>query len=193
MIAGMPFMSPLVAEQVGDLDWKVVRPLRYLGHTDEFVVPAGSETDFASVPGAFQWLIPRSGRYTKAAVLHDYLWRHIDEVGIMRSDADGIFRRVMSELGVPFLRRWMMWAAVRFVSLAKSHLHDRPGDLPRLILLLLVPGTLVLAGGAIVLVFLLGFFLLELAAAGVLWLLRRTGAIRERTKPVNRPKVRWTA
>ena len=189
----MPFTSALVAEQVGDLDWKVVEPLTYQGNTDEFVVPAGSETDFASVPGAFQWLIPRSGRYTKAAVLHDFLWRHIEEVGISRSDADGIFRRVMLELDVTFLRRWMMWAAVRIVSLSKSRFHDHPSDIWRLVLLVLVPGALVLAGGAVVFLFLLGFYLLELIAAGVLWLLRRTGAIRARTKPVKRPKVRWTA
>ena len=189
----MPFTSPLVAQQVGDLDWKLVEPLTYQGNTDEFVVPAGAETDFASVPGAFQWLIQRSGRYAKAAVLHDYLWRHIDETGISRSDADGIFRRVMAELNVPFLRRWLMWAAVRATSLAKSHLHDGPRDIPRLLLLILFPGVLVLAGGAIVLVFLLGFFVLELVTAMVLWVLRRTGAVRARTKPVNRPKVRWTA
>ena len=32
---------------------------------------------------------------------------------MLRSDADGIFRRVMRELGVPKLRRALMWAAVR--------------------------------------------------------------------------------
>jgi hypothetical protein len=189
----MPFTSALVAQQVGDLDWKLVEPLRYRGHTDEFVVPKGSETDFASVPGAFQWLIPRSGRYTKAAVLHDYLWRHIDEIGIGRSDADGIFRRAMAELDVPFLRRWLMWAAVRANSLRKSRLRDGPGDIPKILLLIVFPGLLVIAGGLLVLVFLLAFYVLELVTALVLWLLRRPTPVRTRTKPVNRPKVRWTA
>jgi hypothetical protein len=188
----MPFTSELVAQQTGDLDWKLVAPLSYRGSTDEFVVPAGSETDFASVPSLFQWLIPRSGRYTKAAVLLDYLWRHLDDVGIPRSDADGIFRRVMGELDVPFLRRWLMWAAVRATSLVKSRLHDHPGDIPRVLLLVIFPGLLLLAGGAVVLVFLLGFWLVEVVTAGILWLLRRPRPVRERTKPVNAPKVTWT-
>src|SRR4029077_4904758 len=36
---------------------------------------------------------------------------------ISRIDADGIFRQAMRELGVPFLRRWIMWAAVRLGAL----------------------------------------------------------------------------
>ncbi len=73
----MPFVgdaNPLV-KQVGDRDWEVVEPLTYRGTTDEFVVPAGMPTDFASVPRAFVWFLPRYGRYTRAAILHDYLWR----------------------------------------------------------------------------------------------------------------------
>jgi Protein of unknown function (DUF1353) len=37
---------------------------------------------------------------------------------ISRIDADGIFRQSMRELGVPFLRRWIMWAAGRIRSVA---------------------------------------------------------------------------
>ncbi|HEY5171135.1 MAG TPA: DUF1353 domain-containing protein, partial [Acidimicrobiia bacterium] len=40
-------------------------------------VPASPEhpfsTDLASVPRSLTWLFPRYGKYTKAAVLHDYL------------------------------------------------------------------------------------------------------------------------
>jgi hypothetical protein len=35
---------------------------------------------------------------------------------VSRSDVDGLFRRSMYDLGVPFVRRWMMWAAVRAAS-----------------------------------------------------------------------------
>jgi len=188
----VPFTSALVAEQVGDVDWRLVEPLAYQGQREEFVVPAGSETDFASVPSAFQWLIPRTGRYTKAAVLHDYLWRHLGQVGVPRSDADGIFRRAMAELGVPFLRRWLMWAAVRATSLEKSRFRDHPSDVWRVLLLVLFPGLLVLTGGLVVLLLLLGFWLLEVVTAGVLWLLRRPPPVRKVTKPVTRPKVTWT-
>jgi uncharacterized protein DUF1353 len=90
----MPFLSDLVVKDVGEFDWKVMSPLRYEGGTQCFEIPAGAQTDFASVPALFQWLIPRSGRYTKAAVLHDHLWRTpID--GVSQGDADAIFRRCM--------------------------------------------------------------------------------------------------
>jgi hypothetical protein len=79
-------------------------------------VPAGFVTDFASVPGLFTWLVPRYGRFTKAAILHDFLCGEAKEGRFIRSQADGIFRRVMRELGVGFIRRWVMWAAVRLGS-----------------------------------------------------------------------------
>jgi hypothetical protein len=68
------------------------------------------------VPGLFTWLVPRYGRFTKAAILHDFLCDEAKEGRFIRSQADGIFRRVMRELGVGFIRRWVMWAAVRLGS-----------------------------------------------------------------------------
>jgi Protein of unknown function (DUF1353) len=58
------------------------------------------ETDFASVPRVFVWFLPRYGRYTKAAILHDYLWREAVPAGKLRlAEADVIFRHAMHELG----------------------------------------------------------------------------------------------
>src|SRR5262249_46284236 len=79
----------------------------------DFYVPVDFVTDFASVPRALIWLIPRYGVYTKAAIVHDYLCK---TKVVPRADADGLFRRIMAELHVPFLRRWVMWAAVRLGS-----------------------------------------------------------------------------
>ena len=73
-----------------------------------------------SVPRIFVWFLPRYGRYTKAVILHDYLWRVRAKNGTLDYvDADGIFRRAMRELGVPFMKRWIMWAAVRWGALFK--------------------------------------------------------------------------
>ncbi|MBC7302142.1 MAG: DUF1353 domain-containing protein [Nocardia sp.] len=93
--------------------WRLTEPLTYQGAVETFTVPAGFRTDFASVPRALVWLIPRYGAYTKAAILHDYL-RRTGEVG--PADADGIFRRSLHEAGVSVPRRWMMWTAVRLGS-----------------------------------------------------------------------------
>jgi hypothetical protein len=118
----MPFEQGTEVEvrAIDASDWIVLRPIRYFGARQTFEVPVGMCTDFASVPRAFVWFLPRYGAYTKAAILHDYLWR----VAVPRGDlslpeADGIFRRAMRELHVPFLRRWIMWSAVRLGALMK--------------------------------------------------------------------------
>jgi len=186
----MGFESDLVARQVGDVDWELVESLKYRGNTELFEVPPETKTDFASVPAFFQWLIPRSGRYTRAAVLHDYLWRSVP--GLSRADADGIFRRAMAELKVPFLRRWLMWAAVRLRSLFKSAFRDGPRDIPRVLLLVLLPGLPIIIGGLLVLVLLLGFWAFEILVLAVLTLLGLAPAVRKRIKPTNRPTVLWS-
>jgi hypothetical protein len=91
-----------------------------LHQTLHLMTAVGMETDFASVPRVFVWFLPQYGRYTKAAVLHDYLWRDAVPAGqLTLAEADGISRRAMWELGVPFLRHWMMWGAVRIGALIK--------------------------------------------------------------------------
>ena len=123
----MPFDSPsLTVRRVSDQHWEVLEPLVYRGNRDTFVVPAGFRTDFASVPRVVVWLIPRFGRYTPAAVLHDWLTSAGLRTGVVSSrDADGIFRRVMAELQVPPVRRWLMWAGVRWGALTDPQ--RRPG------------------------------------------------------------------
>jgi Protein of unknown function (DUF1353) len=189
----MPFVGELVAQQVEDFEWKLIEPLSYRDGADIYDVPAGSETDFASVPLPLQWLIPRSGRYTKAAVVHDHLWQHGGEVGIPRSAADRVFRQAMADLEVPFLRRWIMWAAVRVASLFGSRFRDGPRDVVRVLLLFLFPGLFVLLGGAVVGALLLGFWLLEYISTPFLGLIRATPRGKARTKPIVRPTVRWDA
>jgi hypothetical protein len=123
----MPFESTSVTvRRVDDRRWAVVEELVYRGKRDRFVVPAGFLTDFATVPRVVVWLIPRFGRYTLAAILHDWLVTQGLRTGVVTSrEADGIFRRVMRESGVPVLRRWLMWCGVRWGALT-SRLR-RPG------------------------------------------------------------------
>ena len=109
------------------------------------------------------------------------------------ADADGIFRRAMAELKVPFLRRWLMSAGVRVASLVKSRFRDGPKDIPRVLLLALVPGSLVIVGGLVVFVLLLGFWVVELVVVGILSALRRVPAARRRVKPTNPPTIFWSS
>lgn len=114
----MPFLSELVIRRSGDRTWQLEEPLRYAGDHDTWVVPQGFTTDGASVPRIVVWLIPTFGRYTMAAVLHDWFCvTGIREKIISPVDADGVFRRVMRDLGVPPVKRWLMWTGVRWGAL----------------------------------------------------------------------------
>ncbi len=192
----MPFEEPaeVVVKQQGDKDWEVIAPLKYLGKHDQFVVPIPMLTDFASVPRVFVWLLPRYGRYTKAAILHDYLWRSRASAGELSwRDADGTFRRAMRELDVAFLRRWMMWAAVRWGSLLK------PGgrkewwkDAPAVLLASAVALPIVILPAVTILIALIVFYVVEL----LFWIpLKAAATIREavrkepQRKQVNTPSL----
>src|SRR5690348_6275440 len=147
------FLPPGVRADVEELDdqnWTVLRPFEYQAKADCYTVDPGQKTDFASVPRLFVWFIPKYGRYTKAAILHDHLCDLAHQGGIERRDADAIFRQAMRTLGVPFLRRWMMWAAVRWGALPTAS--GRRGwlrDAPK-VLLISIPSALLLGPAAIV-------------------------------------------
>lgn len=158
----MPFTTELEVKEVGPGRWELLADLSYQGSTDLFTVPAGFRSDFASVPQLFLWLIPRAGRYTKAAVLHDFLSEEADAGRFNRCDADGIFRRTMRELGVSALRRWLMWMAVRWG--VPARLHDcgfRLLVVAVVLLLLVLPAAL--SVGIAIFVLLLVFYVIELA------------------------------
>lgn len=102
-------------------------------HDDEtgrtFAVPPGSEfgdfeTDLASVPQLFTWLVPKSGTHLAAALVHDHLVdldprRYGESIGVDRHVADRVFRDAMGDLGVGFVRRWLMWTAVSIKTIQK--------------------------------------------------------------------------
>lgn len=114
----MPFVGEVVVSPITPegRNWRLIESFEYEGKIDRFTVPAGFTTDFASVPRVFVWLLPRYGRWTQAAILHDYLWSLARKGEISKFDADGIFNRALRELDVAFLRRWIMWTAVRWAA-----------------------------------------------------------------------------
>src|SRR5881409_691058 len=74
---GFPSQQDVVVKALPGENWELMQCLTYRGKWETFVVPAGTKTDFASVPRVFVWFIPKYGPYTKAAILHDYLWREL--------------------------------------------------------------------------------------------------------------------
>jgi hypothetical protein len=77
-------------------------------------VPEGYVTDFASIPGFAHWLISPFGKHAEAAVVHDWLYTlGKPKDGKARKQADKVFRRALKLVGVGFLRRNIMYYAVR--------------------------------------------------------------------------------
>ena len=81
------------------------------------------ETDFASVPRAFWRLVPPAGPYSRAAVIHDWLYRS----GLVpRAQADRIFRELMRAMGVePWRREGMYWAVRVFGAAAWNEYRNK--------------------------------------------------------------------
>lgn len=120
-------------EQLSGTTWRLLAAIVY----DGFRVPPGYVTDFASVPKAMSWLIPKSGEYNAAAILHDWLITDQLPTGSITSvEVDKTFREAMKALGVPFARLWLMWAGVRLGAIGNPK--RRAGSLRTLLPVLLV-------------------------------------------------------
>ena len=116
---GIPFKkrysdrdADVVLRQLDARTFVLAEGFRYHGQTVE---EGGPPTDLTSVPSVLRWLVQSYGRHSLPALLHDVLIEETtppDE----RDRADAIFREAMAEMRVPFVRRWMMWAAVSLAS-----------------------------------------------------------------------------
>lgn len=77
-------------------------------------VPAGYDTDFASVPRLFWRILPPHGPYVPAAVVHDWLCDLRGSTGIDSAATHAVFREAMEVLRVPAWKRHTMYQAVRW-------------------------------------------------------------------------------
>jgi hypothetical protein len=91
--------------------------LGYRGSGISITVPAGFVTDLASVPRWARPVFPIYGKYTKAAVLHDYLWSikgKLADTFFTQHETNKIFREAMVVLHVPWLTRLIFYFAVEW-------------------------------------------------------------------------------
>jgi hypothetical protein len=121
--------SPLIARKVGDVEkqaiWELHEPLEYINGIITITVPAGFQTDYASVPRVPIAYMLYGDTAHEAAVVHDYLYR-IDSViteilgGIKvnrtatKEEADRIFFIIMLEMGIDYDQAENMYKAVKF-------------------------------------------------------------------------------
>ena len=108
------FTSPLLVEFTGGERWYLIEGFEYhvgcYPSKEIIVVPAGFDTDFASIPRVFWPILPPTGLYGKSAVVHDYTYRHAP---YSRKKCDEIFLEGLEVLKVSRWKCFLIYWAVR--------------------------------------------------------------------------------
>lgn len=113
------FLDPLEVRLVSERFsvWALSAELRYESDLAGLIcVPAGFQTDFASVPRIPVIFDALGDIAHAAAVLHDYLYSSGEK---SRRIADGVLREAAITSGVLPWKAWLMWSAVRLFG--RSH------------------------------------------------------------------------
>ena len=84
------------SDEMGNV-YRLLEPLTY----EDLTVPAGFESDGASVPRFFWRIVfpPGDTKALRAAFLHDYIYR-THPAGWTKAQADDLFRKILIEDGV---------------------------------------------------------------------------------------------
>lgn len=114
MFLNNPSFRYLRTDQAGVRRWELAEDLVWEaslnGGTVRVVVPAGFQTDFASVPRFFWRVFPPIGDWNRAATLHDYLY---EKTRVSKLLADTFFYEALRSDRVGRLTRLLMYLAVR--------------------------------------------------------------------------------
>lgn len=109
--------TPLaLSPEPGGRTWRVVNTYTASTPAGCLTVPAGTVTDLASIPRPLWTVYPPHGRYTWAAVAHDWLYRAgrwADGTACTRSEADSVLYDLAIHHGARRSKAWLFWLAVR--------------------------------------------------------------------------------
>lgn len=114
------FETPLFLEYIDGYNWRLERTFSYLWDREKvegrplflLTIPAGAETDFCSIPRPLWNILPPTGKYGKAGLCHDHVYRS-PGVPLTRAEADQLFLDAMKDLGVGWFTRNLMYRGVR--------------------------------------------------------------------------------
>lgn len=113
------FKSDLIVKSLDNNKWQIVSPFYfYFDETNKNIgvtIEEGFITDFASIPRAFWSILPPVGLYTKAAVVHDYLYQNGEKLGFKRKFCDEMFLEAMRALRVSGVARYTIYSGVRIL------------------------------------------------------------------------------
>ncbi|RYD46005.1 MAG: DUF1353 domain-containing protein, partial [Verrucomicrobiaceae bacterium] len=107
--------------------WRIEQDFTYevgdKGSGKTITVPAGFQTDGASVPQILWAMFPAWGSYSRAAVIHDLLCHLINtgrphEHAPTRKIADEIFKEAMVVCGTGWFTRTILFGGARFGGIA---------------------------------------------------------------------------
>lgn len=110
------FLLPLTVTPLDDgVNW-IVDPPPFIyesAYLQQIItVPVGQPTDFASIPRCLWTLVGApTGKYTRAAALHDDLYRRVGLCS--RYDADRVLLEAMVVCRVPWWTRMLVYFGVR--------------------------------------------------------------------------------
>lgn len=104
--------TKLILTPSGSKSWKLQQIFRQHTSFGTIEVPKGFVTNLASTPRLLWWILPPFGRYTKASVVHDYLYSsHI----FPRNTSDRIFHELMIRYRTFKWKAKVMYRAVRLL------------------------------------------------------------------------------
>ena len=135
------FLTPLWLEHVDGNVWIVCADFKYYSamFSGIFVVPIGTETDLASIPWVFRRILPKSGKYNPAAVLHDtgyhgkLLTQDGMRINLIKKYCDLLFLEAMEVAGVGDKIKTIMYEMVKSFGKQKVQIYNRltPDELYR--------------------------------------------------------------
>ncbi len=108
------FDTQLELEWIDGQTWRLTSDFAYetdVGTLGRIVVPASFVTDFASIPRVLWTVLPPTGAYGRAAVIHDRLYRTPSVA--TRAEADRVLYEAMGLCDVSWLTRHVIYAGVR--------------------------------------------------------------------------------
>lgn len=114
----MPFITDAVYTDVEGSRklYKLKNNLIYLseGYGGMYSVPAGFNTDFASIPRILRSLVPQDSRQAEPATLHDYFYTRGTKYNYMtRGLCDLLFLEALKANKIGLLKRYAMFLGVR--------------------------------------------------------------------------------
>lgn len=131
------FTKPLIVQYIGEdrkrAIWELTESFQYHvgSYPSDFIIhiEKGFKTDFASIPRSLWSIFPPTGKYIKAAVIHDYLTdnkgkivyfktledianNNVEYIEMSKKRVDEIFKEAMGVLGVSSFVKYIVWKTV---------------------------------------------------------------------------------